>query len=1026
MRLIKQTTLHFQEGSSDKIYEVDLCEAGNGEFVVNFRYGRRGSRLREGTKTPFPESLAKAEAIFEKLVLSKRKKGYAEANPELDDSSEPETMDTSNEAPSESVLGGPEQRTAVRRRLEAARESRAWPLSRVVWRAGELGLAESALDIAKLSGKSHLHDYSIAWTLGKLGSSQSVETLRKLRQHQVVAVSRIAGEALLQCLPADAKAEFEDEILRQLPTGLQETIEDTQATLNWLRDHGKECQAPNDTLYLLYALAERYPSAREAVYDYIKPLPMARPWFRSIRHVFKAAEFRLDGEVYGMIVRKFEKQHGRGGAFSMATRKYLKRRVIRTLRRAGELADLQTYVTLATGVLMAYDDEEDLVPPRVEADYHYNSQSRRYESFNRHFGHYAPYLTFNYILYLGSVRFEYRANASAIGCYRGYEPQGLPGDAGHEGREEAFPELWNEAPEAIAHLLGHSRCGAVHEFAINVWRANPDFNKTVTTPLIIQFLQQAYPVTQTLGLDLARDAYDEKKPDGELLVALIGCDLQVARTLACHWLRSGRATFINDANVLAAIMLTSHEDAHLSLREIISLSQPRDASTFEVVLGKVVAHLLALDENGSTVAAHARESLLATKGDHFENVHHDVLSDLLAHPLAEVQLLGAQILLRQKTPAHDIPDNLWEGLLLSQHQAVRSLGLELFGKLTDDQLLERADILASFCLSERADIREGARSLVERLAKYHDTFAKDMVERFYPVVLRKETYEGVHADTYQLLEGPLRKHLHVIPSDSCLRMLDSKHSAGQQLGLLILQDHVGLKNLPMATVARLGSQDLVATREYIWDYYQKHTDRVLEEKDEALRLIDSPWQDTRDFAFRYFSENFEEKDWTPELLVSICDSVRGDVADFGRRQITRFFQEKDGPEYLLKLSQHPTAEMQTFASAYLERFASDDLDRFASDDLDRLQVLEDYLVTVLSQVNRGRVAKARTLKFLAAEATRSEEAAKLVARVLTRQSVTIAIHDKAACIQTLHAIREQWPSIETPLQVRSLPVYQPH
>ena len=50
MRLIKQRKLYFKDGKSDKIYEVDLCEAGEGEFVVNFRYGRRGATLREGTK----------------------------------------------------------------------------------------------------------------------------------------------------------------------------------------------------------------------------------------------------------------------------------------------------------------------------------------------------------------------------------------------------------------------------------------------------------------------------------------------------------------------------------------------------------------------------------------------------------------------------------------------------------------------------------------------------------------------------------------------------------------------------------------------------------------------------------------------------------------------------------------------------------------------------------------------------------------------------------------------------------------
>ena len=51
MKLIQQSILSFQQGKSDKVYEIDLCETAPGEYVVNFRYGRRGANLREGTKS---------------------------------------------------------------------------------------------------------------------------------------------------------------------------------------------------------------------------------------------------------------------------------------------------------------------------------------------------------------------------------------------------------------------------------------------------------------------------------------------------------------------------------------------------------------------------------------------------------------------------------------------------------------------------------------------------------------------------------------------------------------------------------------------------------------------------------------------------------------------------------------------------------------------------------------------------------------------------------------------------------------
>ena len=72
---MKQISLFFKEGSSDKEYHAQLEPKGSG-FVVNFQYGRRGSTLTAGTKTPNPLPQAKAEAIYEKLVQEKMAKGY--------------------------------------------------------------------------------------------------------------------------------------------------------------------------------------------------------------------------------------------------------------------------------------------------------------------------------------------------------------------------------------------------------------------------------------------------------------------------------------------------------------------------------------------------------------------------------------------------------------------------------------------------------------------------------------------------------------------------------------------------------------------------------------------------------------------------------------------------------------------------------------------------------------------------------------------------------------------------------------
>lgn len=75
MNSLHRISLYFCEGRSDKEYRAEIVEV-HGGHVVNFRYGRRGSALTSGTKTPAPIDLNQATAIFNKLVKEKTTKGY--------------------------------------------------------------------------------------------------------------------------------------------------------------------------------------------------------------------------------------------------------------------------------------------------------------------------------------------------------------------------------------------------------------------------------------------------------------------------------------------------------------------------------------------------------------------------------------------------------------------------------------------------------------------------------------------------------------------------------------------------------------------------------------------------------------------------------------------------------------------------------------------------------------------------------------------------------------------------------------
>lgn len=72
---MESITLYFKQGSSDKVYQASI-EEREGGYVVLFSYGRRGSTLASGTKTPAVVSLDTAKGIYTKLISEKQAKGY--------------------------------------------------------------------------------------------------------------------------------------------------------------------------------------------------------------------------------------------------------------------------------------------------------------------------------------------------------------------------------------------------------------------------------------------------------------------------------------------------------------------------------------------------------------------------------------------------------------------------------------------------------------------------------------------------------------------------------------------------------------------------------------------------------------------------------------------------------------------------------------------------------------------------------------------------------------------------------------
>jgi len=538
-----------------------------------------------------------------------------------------------------------------------------------------------------------------------------------------------------------------------------------------------------------------------------------------------------------------------------------------------------------------------------------------------------------------------------------------------------YARLWDAMPQAYVQLLLRANVDEVHAFAYDNLRHHPDqaaIEARMDLELIGQLLASAHKIPVRWGLSLVRQRLTDHL-DPALLRVLLGSHDYEARKLARDWMGKRLQTILADSSLTTELLFSPHGDLRHWVRLLLT-QQPTTPDQRQLLVGRALLTLATLTEptdNTNRCLREATEFLLGFVPELLATLNPAHLTDLLGHPLEAAQVFAVRVLISQQTtPTAPV----LAALLLSPFAAVRQAG---------------ADLLAA---------QDG------RLAT-DPFFAPNLAVALLPGLIRREPAEGLHDQLAAWLRGPLASGLAALDRAAVLRLLYAAFRPAQELGLLVLTTHP--HELTLRQVIALGNHELHAVRRWCWHYFRRHPDRIRQQREEAIRLLDATWDDTRAAAMAFFREVFTEDDWTPETLVALADSVRPDVQAFGRELITRFFTDDHGPDYLLTLSQHPSAAVQLFTTNYLQRFAANHPERLRS--------LAFYFRAVLLRPHRNRTAKNRIFAFLHAEGLRTEENARFVAQLLADMSGTSAIGDKARCIAILRDLSERFPAVETPL-----------
>jgi predicted DNA-binding WGR domain protein len=1102
MRLIKKVSLFFNEGNSDKVYEIDLCDIGNERYVVNFRYGRRGSTLKEGTKTETAVELQKAESIFNSLEAEKRGKGYRA-------SGEPVAAVPASFTPAPVTIAIPQidwsdwqqgREKAIMKRLQLAVEGKEntakhfWRTSRIIWMAGVLKIEAAAPFIIHLANKADaMQQYAAAWTLGRIKSTDAISLFQSYFRSAQANLKRIGGEALLHVLNGDEQQKHLAHFKNSLPEPIRLAVEgNNPEQLDELLQEPivNQTQPQYPVLEDLYAIAIEHKWVKQVLRNILLQLPLKPNYFKHIRHIYKLAEFRDDFEILGVLSCKFEREtemfrqkksaYGNPNiylpsleegidpkkelqkktsrlAYSNKTRQYLRNRTLRNLNNYGKFDDLN-YVRMATGLLLSYDNERDFA--KAYDTSYYEFRNGRYQQMQRRFPANAHAVYFNQILFGNSKELYLRTDnrwayaddqqSSRRQTNEGQKSSGQEGGGiikkifslfGGKKKEiqggnihaastynvkprvqinntAPYIELWNKLPQAYVQLLIHGRMNEVHQFAVTNLQAHPEYSEIkqkIDNKGIELLLTSLFDIPADFGYKLALEKYDPAQPDAGLVKALFYSRLPAARETAMKWVVEKPERYFEDSEFVSALLFCPHAEIRKWVSEEIS-TRNYTPTQAELICGRVITAALTTKQNtelNNRIIDEAGETIIRIFSSQLASIGLHVVEDLIKHHVASSQVLGLKILLlkKEKINYDELSNEVFNSLLNNTNQPVRIKTFELLQELSTNELLKRQELMINCCVAPFHDVRINIRPIIKRMAEQDAGFGTNAVNYLMPYLMRKETSEGLQQDVSDLLKNELIGYINNAEKETVLRLVYSQYVPAQEFGIAILEKYIDPAGFTIRQIIAFGNHETLAVREWCRKYFTNNIARIKFEREEAIRLLDAKWDDTRDFAKSFFRDNFSENDWSTETLVGIADSVRPDIEAFGRELITKFFTDKDGEEYLLRLSQHPGEKMQLFATNYLERFATGNIKKIGA--------LEFYFSSVLSRVNKARVAKNRVFQFLLNEGKKTEEAARIINKIISNISATVSIDDKAKCIEIMYELGKLY-KLEQPMVIQEV------
>lgn len=705
--------------------------------------------------------------------------------------------------------------------------------------------------------------------------------------------------------------------------------------------------------------------------------------FRFYRKLFKLLCFYDEFELLAQLIHQLESTGSLSGqSYSSKTRQYFRRRAMTLLKQLGN-HQAEQFVELARALLLQIPPMQAQFESQCITRSRYQESGRgnwRQVTHKTHYPEYGHHLSLSFLLRATSRKCVYHAGKSA---WIDKSPEHLESI-----RTEAFPEIWNQHPDLLFDLLKASEHSLVLDFAFKALQAQTQFCANLPVSDWAVLLSKSELAIAQFALRHVQGSLGDR---AVLLAAAHSPFFEIRQAVF------GSLTalkLIEHPQVLAVLFVSTYDDLNQKVRGIWQFVHQQKAA----VLTHILDYLFA--QADAELIQSFKEQALA---EFSQEISVDHVMRLLQSDRLDLQLLAIDLIHVSQLDYQSLAPCL--SLIQSaQDSRVQAGALAILGKLPQTELLLHLESLTLALLSHDAALRQQACLILHKLPVAE--FQAQVFQEIVPHLFLKEPVEGFTQDLLSVI-AQFEPMAATLDKELLWRLLMARSKLAQGAGALLIQWR-NPKEFSIKQIARLTRHAVLSARQWALASLAQDPERVWQELSDAIQALDNPWQDTRRAGIHWFESEFADREWPLPVAIALCDQVYDDVQAFGHKVLSPWL-EQTPLECLSKLSQHPDLPSQHFVARYLEQHVAGQIETILS--------LKPYFVTVLSRVNQGRSIKDLLIPFLCQQALEHPELAPMVTEILSEQSLSRIVNDKARYIQGLYHLQLKHPELKSPLQI---------